>query len=116
LSLTGSWEHKAQLVRIVSDGAERVLDVGCGPRRYREFCGRCEYVGVDVLGRPDVLGSASHLPFKDGAFGAVIAMDVLEHVDGIESAAFECLRVLKTGEDVAGDPQRPRPRDLRQLR
>jgi SAM-dependent methyltransferase len=91
------WEHKAQLVRIVSDGAERVLDVGCGPRRYREFCGRCEYVGVDVLGRPDVLGSASHLPFRDCAFGAVIAMDVLEHVDGIESAVSECFRVLKMG-------------------
>ncbi len=89
------WEHKAKLVRVVSNGAGRVLDVGCGPMRYREFCGPCEYVGIDVLGRPDVLGSASSLPFRDGAFDAVIAMDVLEHVDEIESAASECFRVLR---------------------
>ncbi len=91
------WEHKARLVRVVSEGADRVLDVGCGPMRYKDFCGSCDYVGVDVLGRPDVLGSASSLPFRDCAFGAVIALDVLEHVDDIDSAASECFRVLKRG-------------------
>ncbi len=91
------WEHKAQLVRIVSEGADRVLDVGCGPMRYRTFCGSSEYVGIDVLGRPDVRGSAFSLPFRDGAFDAVIAMDVLEHVDEIDSAASEFFRVLKRG-------------------
>jgi hypothetical protein len=39
LSLTGSWEHKAQLVRIVSDGAERVRPHAFPPlnRKFRSL-------------------------------------------------------------------------------
>ncbi len=91
------WGHKAQLVRIVSDGAGTVLDVGCGPMIYRDFCRSSEYVGIDLTGRPTVLGSASSLPFRDGAFDAVIAIDVIEHLDDVEAAALECFRVLKKG-------------------
>jgi len=91
------WTHKCALVGAVSRGAERVLDVGCGPRLYRNCCEAVEYVGLDLHGRPEVIGSASALPFRDGSFDAVVAMDVLEHVEEIDAAASECHRVLREG-------------------
>lgn len=91
------WPHKSALVGLVANGAGRVLDVGCGPGLYRASCGSGDYVGLDLCGRPDVIGSASALPFRDSAFDAVIAMDVLEHVEDIDAASSECHRVLRAG-------------------
>lgn len=42
-------------------------------------------------------GDAYKLPFADGSFDAVTAMDFLEHVDRPEEVVRECARVLKPG-------------------
>ncbi len=69
----------------VADGA-RVLDVGSadGPSvGWLEGRGRHTAVDIDIrgLGPGDVCGSATALPFHDGAFDVVAAFDVIEHVD-----------------------------------
>ena len=88
----------------------RVLDVGCGtgftltrlPRAVRS-------VGLDyspaalAFARERapasslVRGSAYALPFADGSFDAVLALDVLEHLDDDLAAARELRRVLAPG-------------------
>jgi SAM-dependent methyltransferase len=87
----------------------RLLDVGCGTggtlERLRPL-GRV--VGLDLeplalafcreRGHSDLIcGSATALPFADGAFDVVLALDVLEHIPDHEAAAREIARVLAPG-------------------
>lgn len=44
-----------------------------------------------------VVGQAEHLPYEDGAFGAVVLLDVLEHVSDEAAVVAEIARVLKPG-------------------
>jgi SAM-dependent methyltransferase len=79
-----------------------VLDVGCGQRPYEKtfFAGAARYIGTDYLtdrSRPDVISSALHLPFADGAFDTVVSTEVLEHVPEPLRALHEMARVLKAG-------------------
>jgi glycosyltransferase involved in cell wall biosynthesis len=50
-----------------------------------------------VFRNTDVLADAHHLPFVDGCFDAVIAMNAFEHYSSPERAAQEILRVLAPG-------------------
>jgi SAM-dependent methyltransferase len=88
----------------------RLLDIGCGtgytlsrlPRGIRA-------VGLDYSehalslaerrapGVELVRGSAYALPFADAAFDAVLALDVLEHLDDDQRAAREIARILAPG-------------------
>jgi ubiquinone/menaquinone biosynthesis C-methylase UbiE len=88
----------------------RALDVGCGDGRHiAAAAGRgCFAVGVDYdagelakararLGgtRVDLIaGDASRLPFRDGAFDAVICTETLEHLPDDAGAMREIARVL----------------------
>ncbi len=86
----------------------RILDVGCGTGANLEMLeqfGRAE--GVDVS--DDALefcrakglkvhkGLAEELPFEDGAFDVVTALDVVEHLDDDVAGLKEMNRVLRSG-------------------
>jgi SAM-dependent methyltransferase len=78
----------------------RTLDVGCGQKPYQNsfFSSAAEYIGVDYLtdrSRPDVVGSATDLPFADQTFDTVVCTEVLEHVPDPLKALMEMNRVLK---------------------
>jgi SAM-dependent methyltransferase len=105
---------------------DRVLDAGCGGGRH--VCEAFRIKGVDVVGidlnwedlcktattlylmhmqdggdqrrclisRADVVS----LPFKEGAFDAVICSEVLEHIPDNRKAVRELVRVLKPGGEL----------------
>ena len=94
-------------------GSTRMLDAGCGEGQVGRLAGRIEgmqlVVGVDptwaqvveasrrgggvAVGR----ASATHLPFEDGAFDAVVACLVFEHISDVDGALAEVARVLRLG-------------------
>lgn len=86
--------YKAELMITFTLGAKRVLEVGSGLKHYSRFCMAESYVSVDVAMRPDVLASATCLPFRSKCFDRVVMMDVLEHVNDIVTVLKECRRVL----------------------
>jgi 2-polyprenyl-6-hydroxyphenyl methylase/3-demethylubiquinone-9 3-methyltransferase len=101
-----------------TDGAA-LLDVACGagllaPHLARGATGstdgtgpRWRHVGLDLsvlslrqaaaVGVAPVRADALRLPFADGAFGCVVAGEVLEHLPDLEGACAELARVLAPG-------------------
>jgi len=80
----------------------RLLDVGCGQRPYEKtfFASATQYIGADYLSdrsRPDVVCSATALPFPENEFDTVASTEVLEHVGEPLVALNEMRRVLKPG-------------------
>jgi SAM-dependent methyltransferase len=107
-------EYEEQILPLADThlaGFRRVLDVGCGEGQMsrRVAALGCEVVGVDASwaqiaaarargGGPRYLrGTAVALPVATGAFDAVMACLVLEHVDPFEPAIDEIVRVLAPG-------------------
>ena len=108
------WWHRARrsvvcrvLGRYVQPSA-RVLDVGCGTgattaalRRFGSVIGLD--MGLAALrhararGLPVARGSAEQLPLGDARLDAVVALDVLEHLDDDRRALREILRALRPG-------------------
>jgi len=103
----------ARLDEAFGDRPCSVLDVGCGAGFLSNDIaleGR-EVTGLDIA--PDALavahahdasgrvryveGDALALPFEDGSFDAVCAMDLLEHLETPERAIAEASRVLAPG-------------------
>jgi len=91
-------------------GQETVVDIGCGDG------GDCELllkslekvVGVDIdlssnwgkIRNEQIdfsVADACNLPFQDESFDFVFEKDVLHHVENIETASKEILRITKTG-------------------
>jgi SAM-dependent methyltransferase len=87
------------LARIADHLTGRVLDVGCGQKRYRDLVRCDEYVGIDNRGGPavDVVGDAHALPFGDENFDSVLSNQVLEHVRDPSAVVAEVRRILKPG-------------------
>jgi hypothetical protein len=89
-----------------ADGRPRssILDVGCGPHGLACAFDGVPFVGTDVLFphhvHPAMVAVRSRpgpLPFADGTFGTVVALDVFEHVPPDDRAAF----VLELGRVAA---------------
>jgi SAM-dependent methyltransferase len=89
---------------------KRILDVGCGPRGSLEWASNAaERVGLDPLAeRYRALGADLHamryvaagaeaIPFGDQHFDVVSALNALDHVDDLDRAAAELVRVLAPG-------------------
>jgi ubiquinone/menaquinone biosynthesis C-methylase UbiE len=89
----------------------RVLDLGCGKGRFARLLAAegATMVGLDRSagmlsagsGLDRVLGSARRLPFADGAFEAVIAIEVFEHLAALDQVLEEVRRVLRPGGRLA---------------
>lgn len=92
----------------VTDRKPRILDVGCGTganlKTLSEF-GEAEGVDIssDALafcrerGLEVKLGAAEELPYADGTFDLVTALDVVEHLDDDVGGLREMRRVLRPG-------------------
>jgi ubiquinone/menaquinone biosynthesis C-methylase UbiE len=90
---------------------KRILDVGCGPRGSLVWADHAaRRVGLDPLARAyeRELGIDSHpmeyvaapmeeMPFESGAFDVVSSFNSLDHVDDVDRAAAEIVRVLAPG-------------------
>ncbi len=91
---------------------ERILEIGVGEghvmTRVRERFPAATLVGLDLPdaelaghwrseGLPCMFGDATRLPFADGTFDLVMAIEVLEHVPGPDAALRELGRVCAGG-------------------
>ncbi len=108
-------EYAEQIVPMAAEhlaGATEVLDVGTGEgqlARVAVGAGAERVVGVDPSwgqlaearqragGPAYVRGEAVALPFPDGAFDAVLACLVFEHIESMDAAIAEVGRVLRGG-------------------
>ena len=59
----------------------RMLDVGSGARS--PLKAYCDAVLLDIALPTDVIADATLLPFRDRAFDAAFAIDLLEHLPGV---------------------------------
>jgi ubiquinone/menaquinone biosynthesis C-methylase UbiE len=101
----------AERVRSIKEGRARVLEIGCGHLDFtldylRSACGELvatdleQLFPVDTQLPPGVsfqLADALDLPFDEGSFDCVIALEVIEHVTDADRFVSEALRVLRPG-------------------
>jgi SAM-dependent methyltransferase len=93
---------------------ERVLDVGCGDGRLTAELDAAELTGADVSpvalerarlrlagARLVELEPDAPLPFEDGSFDAVLAVETVEHVRDLQLFLSELRRVLAPGGRLA---------------
>lgn len=98
-----------QICEQVTDRRPRILDVGCGTGGNLKLLSQFgDAEGVDIS--PDALafcrvrglnkvklGAAEDLPYDDGTFDLVTALDVVEHLDDDVAGLREMRRILRPG-------------------
>lgn len=106
----GFWEESGEAAGFISsDKNPVVLDLGCGNGVSTANIGGKYVVGLD-LSRAQlirakknfpncdfVVGDARHLPFKNGTFDMIVAINMLHHIQDPENVLADCYRVLKRG-------------------
>ena len=106
-------EYEEQILPLAArelQGAQRVLDVGCGDGQVSRLAAKmgAQVVGIDPTwncvsvahqrgGGVFARAGAAQLPFADGTFDAVVACLVFEHIRDVDSAIAEVARVLRPG-------------------
>ena len=106
-------EYEEQILPLAArelQGAQRVLDVGCGDGQVSRLAAKlgAEVIGIDPTWNcvsvahqrgmaSFAQAGAAQLPFAEGTFDAVVACLVFEHIRDVDSAIAEVARVLKTG-------------------
>ena len=81
------------------EGKDFILHIGAGgsPARFPN----CVELEHKIFRHTDVVGDAHQMPFADGVFDRVFALNVFEHLKDPKRAATEIFRVLKPGGSVA---------------
>ena len=84
---------------LLREGKDFILHIGAGgsPMRYPN----CVEFEHKIFRHTDVVGDAHQLPFRDGVFDRVFALNVFEHLREPKRAAAEIFRVLKPGGAVS---------------
>ena len=106
-------EYEEQILPLAArelQGAQRVLDVGCGDGQVSRLAAKlgAQVVGIDPTwncvsvanergGGVFARAGAAQLPFADATFDAVVACLVFEHIRDVDSAIAEVARVLQPG-------------------
>ena len=74
-----------------------ILDIGGGTAHVKAF--RQDVTSIDILPFPgiDLVADAHRLPFRDGAFGGIVMLDVLHHLERPVEFLREAARVLRPG-------------------
>jgi SAM-dependent methyltransferase len=97
-----------ELTRFAGKDPGPILDLGCGTGgMLAQFQGIGDSIGLDSAteaeascrkrGLPFVLGWGPSLPFREGSFGTVTLLDVIEHIPDERGVLAEALRVLRPG-------------------
>jgi SAM-dependent methyltransferase len=105
--LTARSLHELLAERLAELDPARILDIGCGEGALRAALPArlgARTVGLDASAtmlaahrRPVVQADATALPFAGGAFGAAVAVNVLDHLADPTPAIAEAHRVLAPG-------------------
>jgi SAM-dependent methyltransferase len=98
--------HAPVADRLIAEGTDSVLDVGCGIGRFATALGgRLDWIGLDASPRqiadcpyrPAILGDATRLALADHSVGGVTMLWMLYHLDQPRAAISEAKRVLRLG-------------------
>ena len=89
---------------------KKILDIGCGPRGSLEWATEAHirigldplaeayrHLGIERHSMQYVNGGAEHIPFPDAFFDVVCSLNSLDHVDDLDPAIDEIMRVVSSG-------------------